>query len=349
MGEWLVVRMRYLLGVAAVLAAFPAVAEGPSIPDDIYGSYAPAGNCAALPRVMVNADGVFLDTAAGKSVPLPVNVCFSCAGGARYEGIQRWVSVKYGRDKWGGDNSPVIFMFNADERKGMMEVVHDDTLKTPLGAPMNAMVQAKSFKVCKPETASSAVAQPTTATTSAGPAGALTPAKGFAATLGALLPPASLAANSFYDWRTLEAVPSVTWAALPPEMLEKPMSNGEYFRRSGTIALAGQSLKVLAGGARTMVTNLYFRNDGPPIGEATLLSTLRDAGFQVAPARCTKVKMAGAPTWYRLSGPARRTAMLWVAPARGAQQPWEGYSLRLDGKLPPLTPKEAVAYTNICS
>jgi hypothetical protein len=330
-----------------VLVAFPAAAEGPPIPDEIYGSYAPGGNCAALPRVTVNSGGIFLDTAVGKSGPLPVSVCYSCAGGARYEGIQRWAYVKYGKDKWGGDNSPVIFMFNADERKGIMQVTHDDTLKTPLGGPMNAVVRARSFRVCAPGTVSSALAKPVTA--GALPAGALTPAKGFAATLGALLRPASMPTNSFYDWRTLEAAPSVTWAALPPEMLDKPMSNGEYFRRSGTISLSGQTVKVLAGGARTMVTNLYFRNDGPPIGEVTLLLALRDAGFQVTPARCTKVKMAGAPTWYRLSGPARQTAMLWIAPARGTQQPWEGYGLRLDGELPPLTPKEAVVYTNSCS
>ena len=341
------VRMRYWLGAAVMLVAVPAAAEGPSIPDEIYGSYTPGGNCAALPRVTVNASGIFLDTAAGKSGPLPVSVCYSCAGGARYEGIQRWAYVKYGKDKWGGDNSPVIFMFNADEHKGMMEVAHDDTLKTPLGAPMNMVVRARSFKVCAPGTASSAIAKPATA--SAPSAGALTPAKGFAAALGALLRPASLPADSFYDWRRLEAVPSVTWAALPPEMLDKPMSNGEYFRRSGTISLSGQTVKVLAGGARSMVTNLYFRNDGPPIGEVTLLSTLRDAGFQVAQARCTKVKMAGAPTWYQLSGPARQTAMLWIAPARGPQQPWEGYSLRLDGRLPALTPKESIAYTDTCS
>ncbi|RYM05721.1 hypothetical protein [Sphingobium cupriresistens] len=174
-------------------------------------------------------------------------------------------------------------------------------------------------------------------------------AKGFATALGALLRPSSLPSNGFYDWRALEVVPSVTWAALPPEMLDKPMSNGEYFRRSGTITLEGQSMKVLAGGARTMVTNLYFRNDGPPLGEAALLAALRDAGYQVAPVRCTKMKIAGAPTWYRLSGVSKQTATLWIAPARGGQQPWEGFSLQLDGKLPPLTPREAAVYTDRCA
>lgn len=132
-----------------LLAVAPALAQAPTIPAEIYGSYAPGGDCARQPRVIVGKAGVFLDTAAGKAGPLPIDVCYSCAGGARYEGIQRWVGVKYGKDKWGGDNMPVTLMFNDGERPGALLVEHDNTLRTPLGAPMMQVVQARSLKQCR--------------------------------------------------------------------------------------------------------------------------------------------------------------------------------------------------------
>lgn len=331
----------------------PAWADDLSIPDEIYGSYAPGGDCSRQPRVTVGKEGLFLDTAAGKSGPLPVSVCYSCAGGARYEGIQRWIYVKYGKDKWGGDNMPVTFMFNHGEKKGAMEVVHDDTLKTPLGAAMNQAVQAKAYRICRPGTVATAAAAARPILPGATPGTrapvATTPVKGLAMAIGALLRPASLPANSFYDWRWLETVPAISWATLPPQMLDKPMSNGELFRRSGTASVGGQTIKVLAGGARTMVMNLYFRNDGPPLGEDALLTALREGGYAVTRMRCGKAKTMPVPTWYRLSGSGKQAGILWIAPSRGAQQPWEGFSLRLDGVLPPLTARETPVYTDRCS
>lgn len=133
----------------SLISCGSALAYEPPVPEEIYGDYAPEGDCARQPRVSVQKEGVFLHTSSGKSGPLPVSTCYSCAGGARYEGIQRWVYVKYGKDKWGGDNMPVTFMFNAEEKRGFMSVEHDDTLKTPLGAPMTQVVRVKSFRLCR--------------------------------------------------------------------------------------------------------------------------------------------------------------------------------------------------------
>ncbi|AOR77472.1 hypothetical protein [Novosphingobium resinovorum] len=99
--------------------------------------------------MVASVAGVFLETVAGKAGPLPVDVCFSCAGGARYEGIQVWVMVKYGKDKWGGDNFPVTMMFNDGERRGALQVAHDNTLRTPIGIPMIQVVQARMFSLCR--------------------------------------------------------------------------------------------------------------------------------------------------------------------------------------------------------
>lgn len=135
--------------LVALLLATPALSQSIPVPKELYGRYAPGGDCTRQPRVIASAAGVFLETAAGKAGPLPVDVCFSCAGGARYEGIQIWVMVKYGKDKWGGDNMPVTMMFNDGERRGSLLVEHDNTLRTPLGMPMTQVVQARSFRLCK--------------------------------------------------------------------------------------------------------------------------------------------------------------------------------------------------------
>lgn len=140
---------RCSLAVLALLVATPALSQSIPVPKELYGNYAPGGDCARQPRVAVNAAGVFLETAAGKTGPLPVDVCFSCAGGARYEGIQIWVMVKYGMDKWGGDNFPVTMMFNDRERRGALQVAHGNTLRTPIGIPMTQVVQARTFSLCR--------------------------------------------------------------------------------------------------------------------------------------------------------------------------------------------------------
>ncbi|MPT46943.1 MAG: hypothetical protein E2598_00795 [Sphingobium sp.] len=133
----------------ACMGTIPAFANEPPVPKELYGSYAPAGDCTKQPKVSVRKEGVFIDSSAGKSGPLPVSVCYSCAGGARYEGIEIWVYVKYGKDKWGGDNMPVTLMFNAGEKRGALEITHDDTLRTPLGAPMTQLVKAKTLRQCR--------------------------------------------------------------------------------------------------------------------------------------------------------------------------------------------------------
>lgn len=345
--------MMRALFLAMVLAAGPAAAQTDRPSDDLYGRYAPGGDCSRQPRIEVGKAGVFIDTAAGRQGPLPISVCYSCAGGAQYEGIQQWVYVIYGKDKWGGDNMPVIMMFNAEEKPGLVSIEHDDTLKTPIGAPMTQVVRAKQMKLCGASPAAAQpAAKPAPAAAAAKPkavAPAKTPAAGFAAVLGALLKPADQPANSYYDWRHIESAPYITWAALPPQMLDKPMSNGEYFRRAGIAAVAGQQVQVLAGGARTMVMNLYFRNQAKPIGEAPLLAALKGAGYTATLARCLKVKGVPAPVWYRLSAPGKRPGLLWVAAARPPQQTWEGFQLSLDETLKPLTPREAAVYTDRCA
>ncbi|MCW5760139.1 MAG: hypothetical protein KIS90_10265, partial [Phenylobacterium sp.] len=178
---------------------------------------------------------------------------------------------------------------------------------------------------------------------------ARTPAAGFAAAIGALMQPATAPEGSYYDWRHIERAPNVTWAALPPDMLDKPLADGHYFRRNGVLSVGGQSLKVMAAGGRSMIFNHYFKNEGRALGEEAVVAALRASGLTVTPARCPISRAMAAPTWYRLGGGGKRAALLWIAPPRGPSSPWEGFNLSLDATLKPLTPQERAVYTDRCA
>ncbi|MFN3514960.1 MAG: hypothetical protein ACK41C_18075 [Phenylobacterium sp.] len=347
---------RFALAALALFAvAGPAGAQALKVSPEVHGTYAPAGDCTKLPRVLVDAGGIRVETATGRTGPLAHDVCYSCAGGAQYSGIQQWAYFKYGKDRWGGDYMPVVMMFNADEIAGRMQVELDNPQNTPLGAAMTEVARAKSFRRCQAGAAPARPAPapssqpPPKASAAPPPAAARSPADEFAGLLTSLMHPASEPANTFPDWRDLEAARPVRWAALPPESLDRPMEGRFYFRRAGTAQVGGRPVKILAGGARTMVFLLYFRNDGAPFGEEAVVAALRKQGLSVVKARCTINRSAPAPQWYRLSGGGKHQAMLWIAPARGGAQPWEGFNLNLEGQLDPMTPAERAVYTDRCT
>lgn len=339
-----------LIAFLSVLSIAPAAsAQDLSLPPEVYGSYAAGGNCAVLPRIIVNRTGVHLDTTAGRRSPLPIDVSFTFGGGARYEGISVWALVKHGgKDRWGDDNKPVLLTFNARERKGALEVERAESA-IPLDGPLTSIVQTRNFRLCS---AAAAITPSTGSPATGNPAGAnaqaQAPATRFAAVINSLMQPASAPQGSYYDWRFIERAPNVRWSPLPPDMLDKPLSDGHYFRRNGTIALGGASLKIMAAGARTMIFNHYIKNEGQSIGEAPVVAALRASGLTVTTARCGIRPALQAPTWYRLSGKGKQPALLWIAQPRGASSPWEGFNLALDPTLKPLTPQERAVYTDRC-
>lgn len=336
--------------LAAILVSTSAAATELSLSPDVYGSYAPNGDCEKQPRINVDKAGVHLDTAAGRRNSLPINVSYTWAGGASYSGIQLWALVKYGgKDRWGDDNQPVILTFNADERRGTLTAERTGSgteRPPPLDGPLTSIVQTKAFRLCGAASAPrAAAADPPQASTTI----ARTPAARFASVVNALMQPASAPEESYYDWRFIEKAPNVAWAALPPEMLDKPLAGGQFFRRNGTVTTGAGPLKIMAAGSRTMVFNHYFKNEGQPLGEDMVLAALRDSGLTVTTARCGVNKNLRAPTWYRLSGNDKRAALLWIAQPRGAASPWEGFNLSLEARLKPLTPQERAVYTDHCS
>jgi hypothetical protein len=130
-----------------------AFAADVELPPDIYGNYAPGGDCAKQPRIIVSKAGVHLDTEAGKRGPLPIMVSYTFVGGARYSGIQTWALVKHGgKNRWGDDNTPVILTFNAGEKPGALTAEREDPGQerpVALDGPLSSITQTGHFRLCR--------------------------------------------------------------------------------------------------------------------------------------------------------------------------------------------------------
>jgi hypothetical protein len=150
------ISLMHLAVAILVCAVFPvALAADLELPPEVYGQYAPGGDCAKQPRIIVNKVGVHLDTATGKRGPLPIMVSYTFVGGARYSGIQIWALVKHGgKNRWGDDNTPVILTFNADEKRGALTAERENPGKerpVALDGPLASVAQAGRFRLCRTE------------------------------------------------------------------------------------------------------------------------------------------------------------------------------------------------------
>jgi hypothetical protein len=148
-------------------------------------------------------------------------------------------------------------------------------------------------------------------------------------------------------WEALEQLRGIRWAALPPSALQSCAADGNCFARQGTVTLGGQTLGVLATGARTMVFNVYFRNAGAPIGEAAVLAALRQNALRPVLARCPIQGGAGSTNWYRLNGTNGAPMHLAVQAASGRRN-GEGFVLSAGAALPPLQPAQLALYSEQC-
>lgn len=120
---------------------------------EVYGNYAPGGDCTKQPRIIVNKTGIHLDTPAGKRGPLPIYVSLTWIGGASYSGIQTWALVKHGgKDHYGDDNQPVVLTFNANEEHGALTAEHTGSgteHPVALDGPLTSIVQTARFHLCR--------------------------------------------------------------------------------------------------------------------------------------------------------------------------------------------------------
>jgi hypothetical protein len=150
------------------------------------------------------------------------------------------------------------------------------------------------------------------------------------------------------DWQGLEKLTKIKWAPLPPTALRNCLPDGGCFTRAGTANIGGRNLVVLATGARTIVSNLYFRNPGAPIGEAALVSALKQAGFSAELARCPVSSGIGGTNWYRLKSAGTNPGYVSIQSSCNGK-PCEGFTLTQGADLPPLQPNQLRLYSEQCS
>jgi hypothetical protein len=153
-----------------------------------------------------------------------------------------------------------------------------------------------------------------------------------------------LPADSGGAWEDLGRNPAVHWTSTPT-MTNKPSPDGNFFAQVGQGSLGGRSIAVVATGARSMVFSIYLRDPAPPIEPEALAGGLRQAGFTLAPARCSIDPRNPSPRrWYRLGLAKKKPAFLYVGPTQTGG--W-GYTLYL-GDLPSMSQAEAALYSDNC-
>jgi hypothetical protein len=132
-----------LLGAFVTLCSAVQSGAQPIAPSkDIQGAYAPQGDCSKEPRVTLSAKELIIQSGGKPTRLSPIDACFSCAGGARYEGIEIWVS------QLGADGAPKepMFVFNAQEKRGVLSVDKSGLQRAP--APVRAVAMASPLKRC---------------------------------------------------------------------------------------------------------------------------------------------------------------------------------------------------------
>jgi hypothetical protein len=157
-----------------------------------------------------------------------------------------------------------------------------------------------------------------------------------------------LASNYDTDWSGLEKLPGIKWAPLPPMMLQNCLPDGGCFTRQGTASIGGQSMSVLATGARTIVSHVYLRNAGAAVGEAPVMAAVKQAGFTAELARCPVPGTIGGTDWYRLKGSGSQPGYVAIQSSCNGKS-CEGFTLSNGTDLPALQPNQLRLYSEQCS
>jgi hypothetical protein len=105
---------------------------------------------------------------------------------------------------------------------------------------------------------------------------------------------------------------------------------------------------VIATGARTIVSFIYFRNAAVPLGESAIVAALKQKGFSATLARCPVPGTIGGTNWYRLEGKASEPGYLSVQTSCNGR-PCEGFSVSRGTELPALQPNQLKLYSEKCS
>jgi hypothetical protein len=131
-------------------------------------------------------------------------------------------------------------------------------------------------------------------------------------------------------------------------MLTNCLPDGGCFTRQGTLVLGDRKFLVIASGARTIVSHIYFRNATAPIGEPAVVAALKQSGFAIELVRCPVSNTSGGTNWYRLKAASSEPGYLSVQTSCNGR-PCEGFVVSLGADLPPLQPAQLRLYSESCS
>lgn len=114
--------------------------------EDIFGRYAPGGDCQKKPRIVVDVTGLTFEMAAGTEKV--TNPEYAAAyGGNFYEGISKWIFPYRS-----GDGYPILMTFNEGEKPGVLTIAPNDE-GYPGGPKLSsrneALVKGSPYARCK--------------------------------------------------------------------------------------------------------------------------------------------------------------------------------------------------------
>lgn len=173
---------------------------------------------------------------------------------------------------------------------------------------------------------------------------------GIARTVDSLVQPDEEMGATHGDWRDLEAIAGTRWRELPPDMLDQPTPDGDYFLRAGQAQIGGRTMTLVATGARTMVMNAYFIFPGATIPFDDWVAGFREAGYTVTAVRCPMPSAKQAPKrWYRIERAGKRRAWLSVDQSEIAKTRQQVGLHMASDEPPPMTLAESRVYIDDCS
>jgi hypothetical protein len=166
------------------------------------------------------------------------------------------------------------------------------------------------------------------------------PHEALAATIAALIPPATGPALS--NWKALAALSTgIVWLDGGPKKMDLSFkSDPNPFAQTATLALAGRKFSILASGSAEQAKTVYFEEMGMhPRGEH-MLGVLYTKGLQVQLARCGPVYTESTNNWYSVKSAGTHPVMLRQSIRYEGTQVQDEYELRLDNTLPKRDPRD---------
>jgi hypothetical protein len=112
--------------------------------DDIYGTYAPGGDCKREPRITVDNSGLAY-AYAGKATHSKSMEYGISYGGQEYNGISRWIFPFPVSDS---DFGRVLMTFNAGEKRGVLTAEPDLGPGQHLSGLQAALIKASPYARC---------------------------------------------------------------------------------------------------------------------------------------------------------------------------------------------------------